>query len=154
MAIFIALGVSLLLGMGSHLVLATNSWPTDLLNAVMLVSNGAILLVTAMSHLFKPSLMARELGWESGGPFQSVVGFWNAGAGLICVISFWRGGDFLLAAAIVVSIFWAGAAGLHWRAVIARGERTRIATAAGETLLVLYTVVLVVLVYQPGLVPG
>ena len=142
MAIWIALSLSLTLGLVSHFVFDhSNSLPGELLRYVMLVSNGAILVITSGSHLFRPELMARELGWPPGGPFQKVVGFWNLGVGSAAIMSFWRGGDFLLAVAFTTVVFWAGAAMLHWQAGLG-GAKERLLTAVGETALVITLLIL------------
>jgi len=137
MAIFVAFIASIVAGCTSFFLHSGANLPVELLRFLMLISNGAILVITSMSHLFKPEFMAQELGWTAGGPFQKVVGFWNLGAGATSIMSFWIGGDFLLAAAICTATFWAGAALLHWSAYLKLRESQRLTTAAGESVLVI-----------------
>ena len=136
MAVFVALTIGILAGWASA-SLADRDLQVEVFRYVLLISNGAILFVTALSHLFRPSFMARELDWPPGGPFQTVVGVWNLGASVICLIAFLGGATERTLAAVLVAIFWTGAATLHWSAVVRSGAGpARLQTAVAETALV------------------
>ena len=140
--------LALLISLGAGSLSASSNgraFAVELLRYTLLVSNAVVLFVTSLSHMLKPDIMARELGWPPGGPFQTVVGFWNFAVSIICLFGFLGGAEARLSATLATAIFWSGAACLHWSAVVAgEGGQTRLVTAASESALVVTLVVLLV----------
>lgn len=137
MAIWIALVVGALVGVAIHLIFAIGLVHA-LLDGMLLVPVGAILILSAISHLFAPEIMARELGWEPGGPFQRVVGFWNLSVGALALGAPLASEGYRLALTLAATGFWLGAATLHlsaWWYSPSGSEPARLATGTAELVL-------------------
>lgn len=75
--------------------------------------NGILGLYSASGHIFRGPEVAAFIGWPAGNPFQFEVGIANLGVGILGLVSIWRRDDFWLAAVIMMTIFYWGAAYGH-----------------------------------------
>ncbi len=68
--------------------------------AVTLALSGIIGFV---GHVFKSDMVAEEIGWAKGSPFQQELGFAELGYAIAGVLCIWFRGEFWLAVIVVVS---------------------------------------------------
>ncbi len=78
-------------------------------------------IVGGVMHTFFADEVAQSIGWATGSPFQTEVGFANLAIGVIGYAVFWRR-DFLLPAILAKSVFLWGAAGVHIHELLAVGN--------------------------------
>ena len=82
-----------------------------LLGFVLLFNMGITSLLAAYAHLFMGPLIAEQIGWLPGSPFQFEIGMANLSYGILGVLAFWFRGRFWDAAIIgwrTVSSAWPG----------------------------------------------
>jgi heme A synthase len=111
---------------------------------MLLIGVGCALVLTGIAHIARGEVMATQLGWPSGGPFQKVVGIWKIGVGLSAIANFWISGGFRIAVVMSTLVFWAGAGIMHARDVPSPSARSsdKILTAVAELIVAVSLVVL------------
>ncbi|HNY11322.1 MAG TPA: hypothetical protein PKK26_06985 [Candidatus Wallbacteria bacterium] len=75
-----------------------------------------------MGHYFKADMVAQGIGWPAGNPFQKEVAFTNLGIGVLGILCIWFRGNFWLATIIMNSVFLLGAASIHIKDIIEKGN--------------------------------
>lgn len=89
---------------------------------MILVNMGLAGLFAFAGHAFMADDVARRIGWRPGSPFQLEVAAANLAFGVLGVMAFRFRGDFRLAAAIGYAVFLIGAACVHVREIIIKGN--------------------------------
>lgn len=79
-------------------------------------------VVTSIPHILIPDRIANYIGWQTGSPFQIELGFASFGIAILGILSIWLRGWFWVAPAISHSVFLFGAAFVHIREIIGRGN--------------------------------
>ena len=79
-------------------------------------------MVTSIPHILVPDRIANYIGWQTGSPFQIELGFASLGIAILGILSIWLRGWFWVAPAISRSVFLFGAAFVHIREIIGRGN--------------------------------
>jgi hypothetical protein len=67
----------------------------------------------AAGHLFSPDSVARSIGWATGSPFQTELGYCCLAMGILGVMCWWFRDGFWLATIVFVTVFLAGASIVH-----------------------------------------
>ena len=75
-----------------------------------------------MGHLFAADRVADQLGWATGSPFQTEVGFFDLAFGVLGICCIWFRGQWWLAVTLGWTIFAVGAAGLHLQEMTGTGN--------------------------------
>ena len=83
--------------------------------------SGAIGMFNVITHTFFADSVAASIGWPTGNPFQTEVGFANLAIGVVGFACFWRY-DFWLPAVIAKSVFAWGAGLTHVLDIVAAGN--------------------------------
>jgi len=73
-------------------------------------------------HAFMADRVAARIGWQPGSPFQLEVAAANLAFGVLGLCSFRFRGDFWLATAIGYALFLLGAASVHVREIVQKGN--------------------------------
>lgn len=81
---------------------------------------GAIL--TSVPHIVAPDYIAKYIGWQTGSPFQIELGFASLGLAILGVLSIWLRGLFWIAPVVGHSVFLLGAAYVHIREIVEKGN--------------------------------
>jgi hypothetical protein len=71
-------------------------------------------LYAFMGHVFMPDMVAREIGWPTGSPFQFEIAIANLSYGILGVLCIWIRGKFWIAVVSGSLIFLWGAAYGHF----------------------------------------
>lgn len=71
-------------------------------------------LLAASGHILMPNVIAEQIGWPTGSPFQFEIGIANLAVGVAGVLCVWFGAGFKLATVAINSIFLFGAAYGHF----------------------------------------
>lgn len=93
-----------------------------LLGFVLLFNMGITSLLAAYAHLFMGPLIAEQIGWLPGSPFQFEIGMANLSYGILGVLAFWFRGRFWDAAIIGWSIFLLGCFAGHLHDYLVNGN--------------------------------
>lgn len=79
-----------------------------LLGYVLLFNMGITSLLAAYAHIFMGPIIAAQIGWPAGSPFQFEMGIANLSYGVLGMLAFWIRGRFWDAAIIGWSILLLG----------------------------------------------
>lgn len=71
-----------------------------------------------VGHTFLADMVAQDIGWATGSPFQTELAFYHLGLGIAALLAIWLRGHMITALVIAKSIFWYGAAFVHLQDVI------------------------------------
>jgi len=66
-----------------------------------------------IGHTFLADMVANDIGWLTGSPFQTELAFYHLGFGVAGLLAIWLHGHMITALVITKSIFWYGAAFVH-----------------------------------------
>ncbi len=86
------------------------------------VTIGLTGIMGAYGHIFMGDRVARSIGWPAGSLFQVELGYCCLGMGLLGVMCFWYRGQFWLAPIIFSTVFLVGAALVHVKEMIRKGN--------------------------------
>ena len=89
---------------------------------MILVNVGLGGLYAFTGHTLMADRVAARIGWEPGSPFQLEVAAANLAFGILGVCSAWFRGNFWLATAVGYAVFLLGAACVHVREIILKGN--------------------------------
>lgn len=125
MIALIFLILTALLAIGTIIIKKQKS-AADILETItlcmILVNMGLAGLFAFAGHAFMADDVARRIGWQPGSPFQLEVAAANLAFGVLGVLAFRFRGDFRLAAAIGYAVFLIGAACVHTREIVLKGN--------------------------------
>jgi len=88
----------------------------------LIVTVGLTGILGAYGHLFMGKRVARSIGWQEGTLFQVELGYCSLGMGLLGVMSFWYRDNFWLATIIFTTVFLVGAAMVHIKEMLKKGN--------------------------------
>ena len=88
----------------------------------ILVNVGLGGLFAFTGHAFMADQVAARIGWQPGSPFQLEVAAANLAFGILGLCSFRFRGDFWLAVAVGFAVFLVGAACVHIREILLKGN--------------------------------
>jgi hypothetical protein len=97
---------------------------------MILVNVGLGGLSAFAGHAFMADRVAAQIGWQPGSPFQFEVAAANFAFGILGICSFRFRGDFWLATATGYAAFLLGAAGVHIREMVLKGNLAEYNTGA------------------------
>ncbi|GAB4137577.1 DUF6790 family protein [Thermopirellula anaerolimosa] len=126
--IFIIIFLVTVVGAGAHLYIFQSVPRTKerivevFLLYFLCVEWGFGAVVTSIPHILIPDRIANYIGWQTGSPFQIELGFASLGIAILGILSIWLRGWFWVAPAISHSVFLFGAAFVHIREIIGRGN--------------------------------
>lgn len=86
------------------------------------VTVGLTGILGGYGHLFRGDRVARSIGWPAGTLFQVELGYCSLGMGLLGIMSFWYRDNFWLATIVFTTIFLIGAAMVHIKEMIKKGN--------------------------------
>jgi hypothetical protein len=66
-----------------------------------------------VGHFFLSDMVAENIGWKTGSPFQIELAFYILGSAIAGILAIWLRGQMIVALVISKSIFWYGAAYVH-----------------------------------------
>lgn len=66
-----------------------------------------------IGHTFLADMVATNIGWQTGSPFQTELAFYHLGLSVAGILAIWLRGHMITALVISKSIFWYGAAFVH-----------------------------------------
>ena len=66
-----------------------------------------------IGHTFLADMVATNIGWQTGSPFQIELAFYHLGLSVAGILAIWLRGHMITALVIAKSIFWYGAAFVH-----------------------------------------
>ncbi|MFZ4440777.1 MAG: DUF6790 family protein [Syntrophales bacterium] len=92
------------------------------LRFLVLINTGFGGILAFMGHAFNPDGIARNIGWETGSPFQFEVAAANLAFGIVGIASFWIGGTFRIAAVTANAVFLLGCGYGHLRDILLHGN--------------------------------
>lgn len=78
------------------------------LSFVLFFNMGLMGIIAAYGHVFMGPEIAREIGWQTGSPFQFEVGMANLSYGILGVLAYWCRGRFWDAAGMGWSLLLLG----------------------------------------------
>jgi len=79
-------------------------------------------ILTSIPHIVVPDRIAEYIGWQAGSPFQVELGFASLGLAILGILSIWLRDWFWVAPVVGNSVFLFGAAYVHIREIIDRGN--------------------------------
>lgn len=101
----------------------TINWAFEVFLAwFLLVMIGIGSIWAFVGHVFLSNLVAANIGWPAGNPFQLEVGVANLSYGILGLLSWKFRDNFWLATIIVSSIFYLGAAIVHLTNIMQTGN--------------------------------
>lgn len=71
-----------------------------------------------VGHFFMADMIAEEIGWAAGSPFQMELAFYHLGWGVVGILAWWYRDQLWTALVVGKSIFLYGAAYVHIRDII------------------------------------
>jgi Family of unknown function (DUF6790) len=112
-----------------HIILSRKPLSPGKVPAICLIhllfwAAGLPLLLAFAGHCYPPqaAVLADQIGWPPGNPFQFEVGIANLTIGLLAILSLWIRGTFYLAAVVAVSIYLLGCAWGHIIQMVVHGN--------------------------------
>ena len=75
-----------------------------------------------VGHFFMSSTIAATIGWPAGNPFQLEVGMANLSYGILGILCLKFRDNFWIATIVAVSVFYLGAAYIHFTNIIQTGN--------------------------------
>lgn len=88
----------------------------------LVVSAGLGTLYAASGHLIAADRVAKSIGWPTGSPFQTELGWAVLAMGVLGIMCFWIRDRFWLAPIVALTIFLGAAAGLHIQQMVTLGN--------------------------------
>lgn len=79
-------------------------------------------LLAFYGHAFMADKIALSIGWPAGNPFQFEVAVTNLSFGILGILCIWFRKGFWLATGIGVSVFYFGAAFIHIKEILVKGN--------------------------------
>jgi hypothetical protein len=86
------------------------------------VTVGLTGILGGYGHLFMGDRIAKSIGWPTGSLFQVELGYCCLGMGVLGVMCFWYRDNFWLATIVFTTVFMVGAALLHAKEMIQKGN--------------------------------
>ena len=83
---------------------------------------GYATFAAGLQHLTQSDKVAKYIGWPVGSGFQLELGWAEVGLGLASFLSIWLRGSYFLAPAIAGSFIYLGAAFVHAREIVKKGN--------------------------------
>lgn len=98
-----------------HVLLTGDSarLPHLLLQYTLLLPVGLMGLFFAAGHLFNARYVAEHIGWPTGNPFQTELGYANLAIAALGILALWLQGTFWIAPIVAVTVFYWGAFAVH-----------------------------------------
>ncbi len=96
----------------------TKDWVNQLLANALVIGLGGQLVGFAVGHIFKADVIAEQIGWKKGSPFQFEVGIANLAIGVLAIMCAWFSGAFWLATVVAATIWLWGCVAGHVRDMI------------------------------------
>jgi hypothetical protein len=83
---------------------------------------GYATFAAGLQHLLQSDKVAKYIGWPTGSGFQLELGWAEVGLGLASFLSIWLRGSYFLAPIIAGSFIYLGAAYVHAREILKKGN--------------------------------
>jgi hypothetical protein len=78
-----------------------------------LIASGCSMIFGGLSHIFVPSIVAKQIGWPVAPEFQSEIGIANILIGILLIFTYKFNKDWILAALVASTIWGWGNALVH-----------------------------------------
>lgn len=75
-----------------------------------------------IGHVFVADILATNIGWPTGNPFQTEIGITNLAVGITAILAIFIRENYWIASTVVNSIFLLGAATLHLQEMIEKNN--------------------------------
>jgi hypothetical protein len=85
---------------------------------ILVITVGVTSVFAFIGHTVFADTTAASIGWPAGNPFQSEVAVANLTMGILGILCYWIRGNFWIATAIGLSVWWLRDAVVHIRSIV------------------------------------